>query len=137
MDDLSAIKSLHEKDMSASKQRDIKTLITLWTEDGVLLNPGQEPIIGKEAIWDYMKKEADKDQVFEIMEYVHNFEEIRILGEWAYEWGNFRGVYRVASGGEPMEQRARLFRILKKEEDGSWKCARAIWHELSIGEEKE
>lgn len=136
MDDLAAIKFLHEKDMCASKKRDIEILITLWTEDGVLLNPGQEPIIGRDAIWDYMKKEADKDQMFEIMEYIHNFEEIRILGKWAYEWGNFRGVYRVASGGELMEQRARLFRILKKEEDGSWKCARAIWHELPVKGEK-
>lgn len=37
---LEAIRELHEKDIQASKARDFDTLLSLWTEDGVLLEPG-------------------------------------------------------------------------------------------------
>jgi ketosteroid isomerase-like protein len=36
-DALTAIQELHEKDIEASKARDFETLLSLWTEDGVLL----------------------------------------------------------------------------------------------------
>jgi len=49
--------------------------------------------------------------------------------------GNY-GFLHV-SGGEEIQERARLFRILRRQSDGSWKCARAIWHQLPVGEESD
>ena len=49
-DALDAIRELHEKDIEASKARDFDTLLSLWTEDGVLLEPGKKPVIGIDAI---------------------------------------------------------------------------------------
>lgn len=131
-EDLEEIKKLHERDMAAAKVLDIESLIALWTEDGVLLQPNQEPLVGREAIWSYMQDVLEEQKKYEITEYVQHFEEIKILGDWAYEWGTFHGAYRTLSGGEEMRQRSRLFRILKRQPDGSWKCARAIWHELPV-----
>jgi len=128
--DLEAIKTLHFRDVTAAKKRDIKTLISLWTDDGVLLQPGQEAIIGKEAIWKYMQEQTKIEQTFKIIDYIHDFEEIRILDNWAYEWGTFKGSYRPIAGGNVIHHRARLFRVLQKQTDGAWKCARAIWHDL-------
>ena len=127
---MEGIKKLHETDMAASKTQDIETLIDLWTDDGVLLEPGQEPIKGKEAIRAYMKKNQPEMQSYEITEYVHDFEEIKILDDWAFEWGTFKGTYHLKTGGPDFRQRARLFRVLRRQPDGSWKCSRAIWHEL-------
>lgn len=42
---LAAIQELHEKDIEASKARDFETLLSLWTEDGVLLEPGKKPTL--------------------------------------------------------------------------------------------
>ncbi len=53
--DLAAIQKLHATDMAAAKIHDIQTLITLVTEDCILLPPKQEPIRGREAIWKYMQ----------------------------------------------------------------------------------
>jgi uncharacterized protein (TIGR02246 family) len=128
--DRAAIDALHMQDMAAAKNMDIETLLSLWTDDGVLLQPGQEPLVGRDAIDAYMKKAAQKEEAFEIIEYVHTFEEIKILGDWAYEWGTFKGCYRSKSSTDLIHETARLFRILRKQTDGSWKCARAIWHEL-------
>jgi len=132
---LAEIEKLHRTDMAAAKVNDIETLRTLWTDDCVLLQPDQEPIKGREAMWAYMQEALEEQKQYEITEYVHDFEEIEVLGDWAYEWGTFRGAYRPVSGGEEIRERARLFRILKRQPDGSWKCARAIWHQLSVGEE--
>ncbi|MFC1502365.1 hypothetical protein ACFL6A_03030, partial [bacterium] len=56
--DKKAIEIMHATDMAAAKKMDIETLLSLWTDDGVLLQPGQEAIIGKEAIWNYMMEQA-------------------------------------------------------------------------------
>ena len=39
---LAAIRELHAKDIEASKARDFDMLLSLWTEDGVLLEPGKD-----------------------------------------------------------------------------------------------
>ena len=128
--DMAAIEKLHETDMAAAKIHDIDTLITLMTDDCILLPPGQEPIRGRDAIWKFMQEQLPENQKYEITEYVQDFDEIKIIGDWAYEWATFHGTYHLKSGGPDMYEKSRLFRILRRQSDGSWKVARAIWHEL-------
>ena len=124
------IEMLHEKDMAASKVFDVETLISLSTDDVVLLQPNEPPIRGREALRLYLESNRQAVAEYEILEYVHDFEEISVLGDWAYEWGEFRGSYRTISNGEVVTERMRLFRILRRQPDDSWKVARAIWHAL-------
>ena len=128
--DVEAIQKLHETDMAAAKIFDIHTLISLWTDDGILLQPGQEPIVGKEALWKYLNTALEQQKQYEIIEYVQHFEEIKIIDDHAYEWGTFVGLTKSIAGGEEKSHRSRLFRILRRQTDGSWKVARAIWHAL-------
>ena len=44
------------------------------------------------------------------------------------EWGYFSGKVEMVDSGEIVRQKGKLLRILKRQEDGSWKCARAIGH---------
>ncbi|UCE07639.1 MAG: SgcJ/EcaC family oxidoreductase, partial [bacterium] len=124
------IEKLHETDMAAAKIHDINTLITLMTDDCILLPPGQEPIRGRDAIWKFMQEQLPENQKYEITEYVQDFEEVKIIGDWAYEWATFHGTYHLKSGGPDLREKSRLFRILRRQTDGSWKVARSIWHEL-------
>ena len=128
--DMAAIEKLHETDMAAAKIHDIDTLITLMTDDCILLPPGHEPIRGRESIWKFMQEQLPENQKYEITEYIQHFEEVKIIGDWAYEWATFHGTYHLKSGGPDLNERSRLFRILRRQSDGSWKVARAIWHEL-------
>lgn len=130
-EDLAGIQHLHETDMAAAKIHDIDTLITLITDDCILLPPGQEPIRGRDAIWKFMREQLPENQKYEITEYNQNFEEIKIIGDWAYEWATFHGTYHLKGGGPDLHERSRLFRILRRQSDGTWKVARAIWHELA------
>jgi uncharacterized protein (TIGR02246 family) len=127
---MTQIEKLHQTDMRAAKTQDLNTLLSLWTDDCILLQPGQEPLIGKESIRKFMEREFKHSKDYEILHYEHHFEEVSVRGDWAWEWGTFIGSSCHKKSGEVFHQRARLFRILKQQPDGSWKCARSIWHEL-------
>lgn len=123
---LAGIEELHQKDITASKARDFETLLSLWTEDGVLLEPGKKPVIGKEGLKAYMDEQAKISETYDILKYEHKWEEIKVIGDWAFEWGFFDAEAEIKVSGEIIKQQGKLLRILKKQKNGSWKCARAI-----------
>lgn len=127
-DALDAIRELHEKDIGASKARDFDTLLSLWTEDGVLLEPGKKPLIGIDAIKAYMDRQKEVSRTYAIKKYEHRWEEIKVIGDWAFEWGYFDAEGEVTGTGELIAQRGKLLRLLQKQKDGSWKVARVIAH---------
>jgi len=54
--DMAAIEQLHARDSAAAKVGDVETLTTLWTADAVALPPGEQPIIGIDAIRGWLNK---------------------------------------------------------------------------------
>ena len=44
--EIAAIIALEQRDVAAAKVNDVETLVSLWTEDGVLLEPRSEPVTG-------------------------------------------------------------------------------------------
>jgi len=65
----------------------------------------------------------------EVLEYVLDFEEVKFLGDYAFEWGTIRGATRPKSSGEIEYSTYKVMRILKKQPDGEWKVHRSIWNE--------
>jgi uncharacterized protein (TIGR02246 family) len=130
---LSAIQALHTKDIEAAKARDFDTLLSLWTEDGVLLEPDKKPLIGIQAIKAYMERQKEASQAYVIKKYEHHWKEIRIIGDWAFEWGYFDAEAEIIASGEAIEQKGKLLRLLEKQIDGTWKVARVIAHNDSEG----
>lgn len=97
---LEAIRELHAKDIAASKARDFETLLSLWTEDGVLLESGKDPTVGIDAINAYMEEQKEACKTYEIKKYEHRWEEIKVVGDWAFEWGYFDAVAEMTATGE-------------------------------------
>jgi len=73
------------------------------------------------------RKLAEIEAFVEILEYGQDFKEVKIVGDWAFEWGLFFGKSRPL-GGEIVRAKAKLFRVLRRDEEGDWKCARSIFH---------
>ncbi len=134
---LPEIGKLHKMDREASLKGDFSTLITLLTDDCVLLPPDSAPIAGKDAIQKYFDEQKELLRGIEITEYKHDFQEIKILGDWAYEWGYFSNTARPTGGGELIKGKGKLFRILELQENGSWKVYRSIWNIDTDPEERE
>jgi uncharacterized protein (TIGR02246 family) len=116
---------LEQRDADAEKINDVERLVSLWTDDGVLLQPGADPIVGVEAIRQLLEKQKQQSAMVITLSYVENWKERRISCGDAYEWGELEVTARLPNGKEAT-QSVHAMRFLRREPDGSWKVARAI-----------
>lgn len=125
--DLRSIEELHRRDMAAVLAGDAETLISLWSDDLVSLPPSGPIRRGREENEIGLRESMRRSSDFVPLDYVLDFEEVRVLGDHAFEWGTYRGAMRPASGGEPVRISGKLMRILARQADGSWRIARTIF----------
>lgn len=86
--------------------------------------PGPSPLVGKKAICGMLQKQKARSNGSMTTDYTEEWEEVRILGNYAWQWGKMSQTQRVASG-KLETMRVNAIRILRREPDGSWKVARA------------
>lgn len=125
--DLQAIDELHRKDMIASKAGDHATLRSIMSDDAVVMPPGGKWLRGKEELDKSFSRMKDGMSEVEVLEYILDFEEVKVLGEYAFEWGTIRGSMRASPDGDVEHQTYKVMRILKKQH-GEWKVHRTIWN---------
>lgn len=123
--DRAAIQEMEHRDIEASKINDVETLVSLWTEDGVLIQPGTNPLVGKPAIRAALEQQKQQMGPVQTVAYDETWNEVRIAGDYAWEWGQISATIRLPNGKE-ISQSINALRILARLADGSWKVARAI-----------
>lgn len=121
--DRARIQELEQKDIAASKKNDVEALVALWTDDGVLLQPGTAPVVGKGAIRKLLLEQRQQAARVETTSYEENWNEIRITGAYAFEWGKIAATVRLPDGHD-VQQDVNAIRILAKQPDGSWRVTR-------------
>ena len=127
--DRQAIERLRERDMRASREQDFQTLRSLITDDAVILPPGGAIQRGKETLdanFERMKLSAGE---VEILDYRLIFDELKILGDYAFEWGRIEGAMRARGSDDVVNASYKVMRILQRQADGQWKVHRSIWNE--------
>jgi uncharacterized protein (TIGR02246 family) len=123
--DIKAINDLNQRDIAASKENDVDTLATLWTDDGVLIVPMTPPFVGKPAIRKLLDQQKEQAKDAETTAYDEQWEEVRIIGDYAYQWGSISVTVELP-GGKQVSQTVGAMRILQRQKDGEWLVARAI-----------
>lgn len=123
--DLANLVELERRDAQAAKINDVETLVSLWTDDGVLLMPGSDPIIGKPAIREILEKQKTQSMAIQTISYNEDWPERHIHGNEAWEWGSISVRIQLPDGRQ-VSQKAFMIRILYRQPDGKWKFARAI-----------
>ncbi|MEW5915514.1 MAG: SgcJ/EcaC family oxidoreductase [Gemmatimonadota bacterium] len=131
-DDREEIERLHERDMRASKARHYATLRTLMSDDAVVLPPGGRAIRGRSQIDAGFAKMGSVEPDADVLEYRFEWEEVRILGDYAYEWGYIHGRERDRKTGAETTSAYHVMRILQRQADGSWKVHRTIWNDCAV-----
>jgi ketosteroid isomerase-like protein len=125
---LEDINKLHEKDIAASKERNFELLRTLNSDQAIILPPGSNPIQGKSGIDNGLSQMRESTQDDEILEYIMEFQDIQVQGNYAFEWGFSHGAMRNTRTGEIQKVTYRLFRVLRRE-NNQWKVYRSIWNQ--------
>lgn len=126
--DRPAIEKLHQQEVAATMADDSKALADLWADDAVRIPPGRPADIGKQAILAADERDKTNHPKSMIVSYVPEFKEVKIDGDSAFEWGSFKASYRETPESEVEEIHGSLFRVLRKQSDGSWKFARVMWN---------
>jgi uncharacterized protein (TIGR02246 family) len=124
--DLAAIEKLRRQDIAATLSRDIAALTDLWTDDAVRLQQDGPDDIGKEAIRATNERQKAATPDLRVVSYVPEDKEVTVTDGWAFVWGYFTGSYVESPGGAVKRVRGKRLLILKKQPDGSWKCARGM-----------
>ncbi|MBW8041985.1 MAG: SgcJ/EcaC family oxidoreductase [Planctomycetes bacterium] len=120
--DITAIKEINNLYGLALKTGDLELLLSLHTDDVILMGPGKPSIIGKEKIRANMKR------AFENFTYksTGNIEEVQVSGDLAFS----RGTYTISltpkagSGTINVIPDSKFLTICKRQPDGSWKIYR-------------
>lgn len=129
--ELTKIKALHQQDMKAAREGDYKTLRSLLTKDAVMMPPNTDWIQGEVELEKNYEQMEEAMKGVEILDYQLDFEEVEVLGEYAFEWGRIIGTSKNEDG-EISESFYKVMRILKKNDNGEWKVHRAIWNSNPI-----
>jgi uncharacterized protein (TIGR02246 family) len=107
----------------AEAARDMDAKLRLFTTDAVLMPPGELNVIGQQAIRAWHEK-AWKGTKYQCSGTV---DEVQVFGDWVLVRGTFSGVLTPASGA-PQRDSGKFLNVVRRQADGSWKIARAIWN---------
>jgi len=123
--ELGKIIELEHRDAEAARSNDVDTLISLWTDDGVLLMPGANPVVGKPSIRRLLETQKLESAAIKTVSYDEDWRERRTHGNAAWEWGSISVSFQLPDGRR-VSQKAFMLRVLSRQPDGTWKFARAI-----------
>jgi ketosteroid isomerase-like protein len=123
--DRAAIEALHHRDERAVLTANPDSLIAIWTEDIVSMPAGGPIVRGKAANEQMLRAALAQPGEHRPLSYELRFEEIKMLGDWALEWGTYRGT--AAMGPDTVVGTGKLMRLLARDSTGTWRVARTIF----------
>lgn len=123
--DIAGIERLHQQDAAATLSDKADELANLWDSDAVRIQPGAPAEVGKAVIYANDKRwEASKGKQKTLCGHLE-IQDLQIAGDWAFEWAYFSYKENTAEGKVSTSQ-GKVFRVLHRQVDGSWKFARVM-----------
>jgi uncharacterized protein (TIGR02246 family) len=120
--DLRAIEAINQRDVQFALAGDSAGMMSQWTDDIVLLPSAGAILRGRSVIAEVLGGGESP----EILGYVLDIQEVKVLGDHAYQWGTYQYTLRPRKGAETVRTSGKLMRILQRQPEGSWKIYRGI-----------
>ena len=118
-DEEAAIRRTDADWLAAAASRDLNRVLPFWADDATILAPGQPPIVGKQAIREYVS-ESFATPGFSITWKTAKVE-VSQSGDLAYSTGTDR-ISLNGPDGKSLTQEGRGVTVWKKQTGGSWRC---------------
>ncbi|MGI9102342.1 MAG: YybH family protein [Terriglobales bacterium] len=125
-EDQRAINELQQREIAASLALDVDKLVSLWDDGIVSLPQDSPPVVGLEANRARLVQERERMENVEIMAYEQRWDEVRIVGDYAFEYGSIQSRLRPENAKQETSITLNAMRVLKRETDGTWKIYRTI-----------
>jgi uncharacterized protein (TIGR02246 family) len=123
-DDLKAIDSVRGTHVAALNAGDARAWAAQFADDGVQMPPNMPANIGRSAIEPWSKGFLDMFGV----KFALLVDEVRVLGEWAFERGTYTIGLNPKSGGPSMQDAGKYITIYQRKSGDGWRMARDIWN---------
>ena len=109
---------------AAVNSSNVARVLSLWSEDGVMMPPYHPAVQGRAAIERYFTER------FAIMRYQFSVSstEIQLAGDIALERVAYSVVARPVSSGDIVEVQGKGLHVYRRQSDRSWKLAIDIWN---------
>ncbi len=122
--ELRLIDKVRDEHVGALNAGDANAWVAQFADDGVQMPPNAPENVGKERIaqWSGGFLSTFKVQ-FEL-----DVEEVRIIGDWAFERGGYAIRLTPVSGGPSMSDSGKYITIYQRGDGVDWKIARDIWN---------
>ena len=123
--DISAITAVSKARADAFNAGDAAGIAQYFTEDGLLMAPGNPVSKGRSAVEDYYA-EIFSAYAADLESY---YEEVEVTGELGYGRGEAKVRLVDKITGDTTYSSSKYLNILKKQADGSWKTTHDIWND--------
>lgn len=124
--DAEAIRNLENQYTVAIRNKDVDKILTLFSLDGVMMQPAKTIIIGAQDIRKkYESDFADTSYVLNTFSGAIDLIDVSVSGDLAYVRGNNRYNIKTATG---IVERTEKWIDVWKKIDGQWKCVAGIWN---------
>jgi uncharacterized protein (TIGR02246 family) len=122
--DLQAIQRLRDAFVNDYNERDAERLPDLFTEDAVFVPADDATCEGKREIAEFFRDVLEQEPATLELE----VRETEVRGDWAFERIDATLTATDSTTGEEYEIWERYFWLLKRQPDGSWRIARALYN---------
>jgi ketosteroid isomerase-like protein len=109
----------------AAEGRDVELILSYWTDDAVMLPPGQPAIIGKEALRHYVQTSLQLPGF--MITWTSTDVKFSPDANLAYMFSR-NAVTMNGLDGTAITTKGRAVTIWRREFDGQWRCAVDIWN---------
>ena len=122
--DLAALEKACQDYIATCREDDLEGLLDVLTDDVAFIAPDIPPVRGKEAVRPWLK-----ENFFDLYrnELDFSFDELEIVGSWAWAWGPWSQTLTPKAGGGSIHQGGKFMEIFRRQGDGSWKFARVMF----------
>lgn len=122
--DLKAIDRVRNAHVAALNAGNSGAWVAQFTDDGVQMPPNAPANVGRAAIESWSKGLMNMFGV----EFALLVDEVRAMGEWAFERGTYTIGLNPKSGGPSMQDAGKYITIYQRKSGDSWQMARDIWN---------
>lgn len=122
--DLEAIDEVRHEHVAALNTGDAGRWVAQFTEDGVQMPPNAPANVGQPTMERWARGLLDHFRV----QFALDVDEVRVMGDSAFERGTYRIGLTPNAGGPEMQDAGKYITIYQRTSGGPWRMARDIWN---------
>jgi len=115
----------------ATRSMNNTATLALWEDDGVSLLPGTAPIVGKQAIAQFIDRVTRQMPRAHMQSFEDHCSDIQVSGDLASEWCEEHQVVTFANGKPPFDGRGKMLLVLHRGSDGHWRLRQEMWNQAA------